>query len=172
MNYRISFASNPKLLLLFLFMLVLPAAAVFALLSFGIFLGVIAIALALFFEYSLIRFTINHLKSRIDTEESGIRCFTPEKEELFYHWSSITHAGSYREKRRGGGYLFIYDSSEDKLLKIPDEYSDFDRLTQEIRENTPYKELDLKEGESLEEYLKDKLKPPKRKRSKKDSDTD
>ncbi len=171
MNYRISLASNPRLLLLFLFMLVIPAAAVFALLSFGIFMGVIAIAIALFFEYSLIRFTINHLKSKIDTEESGIRCITPEKEELFYPWSIITHAGSYREKGRGW-YLFIYDSSKDKLLKIPNEYSDFDRLTQEIRENTPYKEIKLKEGESLEEYLKGKLKPPKRKRSKKDSDTD
>jgi hypothetical protein len=135
-------------------MVALPAFGVFALLSFGLLLGIVILGGSLFLDYHLFRFTLQHVKSRIDTDEKGIRCLTPAKEELYLPWEDITHSGGLREKGKVR-LLFIYNSEEDRFLKIPNEYSHFDRLEEEIRSRTPFREL---EGEvTVEEYLKKEL---------------
>ena len=155
MVYRITFLSNPRLLVLLLLLAALPAFGAVALVIFGLLLGLIILGGALFLDYYLLRFTIQHLKSRIDTGENGIQCLTPAKEELFLPWERITHSGTFCEKRKRV-QLFVYCSEEDRLLKIPDEYSRFRSLVEEVREKTPFRELD---GEvSVEEYLKNELK--------------
>jgi len=154
MVYRISPLSNPRLLALPILLVGLPAFGIFALLNFGLLLGIVLFGASLFFDYHLFRFTLQHVKSRIDTDEKGMRCVTPAKEELHLPWESITHSGGIREKGKGR-VLFVYASDEDRLLKIPKEYSRFDRLEEEIRSRTPFRELEG--GQTVEEYLKGEL---------------
>ena len=153
MIYRISLASNPRIIPVFLIILALPAAGVAAVIFLGVFWGIVASAGALFLDYHLIRYTVNVLKSRVSTSQEGVRCVTPAKEEIFLPWETITRAGSCREKGERP-FLFLYSETEGKFLKIPDEYSQFHQLEEELRSKTDFQEVDLKEGMSLEDYLK------------------
>lgn len=138
---------------MFLIILALPAGGVVAVIFLGIFWGIVISAAALFLDYHIFRFTANVLKSRVSTSREGVQCITPAKEELFFPWESITRAGSCREKGERPS-LFLYSKTENKFLKIPDEYSHFHRLEEEIRSKTDFQEVDLKEGTTLEDYLK------------------
>ncbi len=153
MIYRLSLAANPKIFLLFLFLLLLPPAGIFALLNFGIILGIIALAAALYFDYHMLKFLIGHIKSRIETNDKGITCLTPMGEALEFTWSTITHAGSVTGKKTPYS-LFIYNEEEDKLLKIPAGYTGFESLREEIHGRTEFTEYELSEAETLEDRLK------------------
>jgi hypothetical protein len=153
MVYRISLASNPRLILIFLIILALPAAGVAAVIFLGIFWGIVTCAAALFMDYHLCRYTLNILKSRVRTDDEGIRCITPDKEELFFPWDAVTYAGSCREKGDRPS-LFLYSEAENKFLKIPDEYSQFHQLEAELRNKTDFRKVDLEDDMTLADYLK------------------
>jgi hypothetical protein len=155
MIYRISFSSNPRIILIIFILLALPAAGVAAFIFLGILWGIILCAGALFLDYHLLRYTINVLKSQVSTDEEGLRCITPNKEEVFFPWDEISIAGRYREERERPS-LFLYSAAADRFLKIPDEYSHFHKLEEEIRSKTDFQEVELKDGMSLEDYLKTK----------------
>ena len=158
MIYRLSLAANPKIFLLLLFLLLLPPAGIFALLNFGIVLGIIALAAALYFDYHMLKFLIGHIKSRIETSEMGIKCRTPVGESLEFSWSGITHAGSVAGKKTPYA-LFIYSEPEDRLLKIPAGYTDFESLHKEIRDHTAFTSYALSKTETLEDRLQQIVEP-------------
>jgi len=153
MTYRIKLLKNPKIFYLFLTILVLPAAGVLFIYIFNIVLGVIAIAIALYLNYHLIKFMIGHLTSRIETSDTSIVCKTPTNEVFEFDWDNITVAGSFKDTKAQPN-IFIYNEELDKLLKIPRDYGDFDKLLEEIREKTPFQAIDLSDGETLEQRLK------------------
>jgi hypothetical protein len=153
MIYRISLASNPRIIFIFLIILALPAIGVAAVIFLGVFWGIVISAAALFLDYHFFRYTVNVLKSRVSINREGVKCVTPAKEELFFPWETITRAGSCRVKGERP-FLFLYSEAENKFLKIPDEYSQFAKLEEELRSKTDFQEVDLKEGMTLEDYLK------------------
>ncbi len=156
MIYRINILKNPKILYIFLAILVLPAAGFLFIYIFNVILGVIAIAIALYLNYHLIKFIIGHLTSRIETKDTSIVCKTPTNEVFEFEWGSITVAGSFKGAKAQTN-IFIYNEELDKLLKIPQDYDDFEKLLEEIREKTPFQAIDLSDGETLEERLKHML---------------
>ena len=97
MIYRISLASNPRIIPVFLIILALPAAGVAAVIFLGVFWGIVASAGALFLDYHLIRYTVNVLKSRVSTSQEGVRCVTPAKEEIFLPWNGLGDTGKLWE---------------------------------------------------------------------------
>jgi hypothetical protein len=153
MIYRLSIAANPKIFLLLFLLLLLPPAGIFALIHLGIIMGIIALAAALYFDYHMLKFLIGHLKSRIETDDTGIKCLTPMGESLEFNWKNISHAGSVAEKKTSYS-LFIYSEADDRLLKIPGGYTDFDQLRAEIRDHTAFTEYELSDTETLEDRLK------------------
>jgi hypothetical protein len=150
---KIKLIHNPKIFLIFIIILALPAAGVLFIYIFNVVMGVIAIGIALYLNYHLIKFVIGHLTSRIETSESRILCRTSTNEVIEMAWESITIAGCFKEPK-SEEKIFVYHEGLDKLLKISRDYSDFDQLMQEIRAKTPFQEIQLAENETLEQRLK------------------
>ena len=156
MIYRIKLLKNPKILYIFLTILVLPAAGVLFIYIFNVVLGVIARGIALYLNYHLIKFMIGHLTSRIETSDTGIVCRTPTNEVFEFDWDNITVAGSFKGSKAQPN-IFIYNEALDRLLKIPQDYGGYEKLLEEIREKTPFQAINLSDGETLEERLKQML---------------
>jgi hypothetical protein len=144
-------------LLLFLIILALPAAGILFIYIFNVVLGVIALAISVYLNYHLIKFTIGQLASRIETSDTGIICKSPTNEVIEFTWDNITIAGSFKDTKTRSN-IFIYNEEKDNLLKIAQDYGDFEMLLKEIKEKTPFQVIDLSDGETLEERLKQMLK--------------
>ncbi|GAH69727.1 unnamed protein product, partial [marine sediment metagenome] len=56
----------------------------------------------------------------------------------------------YYTPERGRPSLFVYREEGDKLVTIPKEYSDFEALFSEIKDRTPFQELSLRRGETIQ----------------------
>ena len=153
MRHRMTLTSNPRLILFILLLAGLPAAGVLLIIFAGVLIGVIALAAAAYLDYTVLRFFKNHLKSWVETNEQALSCQMPDGDLLSFPWGSITIAG-YATQERGHSFLFVYDEQADKLVIIPKEYSDFDALHEAIRARTPYRELSLSLGETIQERLK------------------
>ena len=156
MIYRIKLLKNPKIFYIFLTILVLPASGVLFIYIFNVVLGVIAIGIALYLNYHLIKFMIGHLTSRIETSDTAIVCKTPTNEVFEFDWDNITVAGSFKSSKAQPN-IFIYNEALDRLLKIPQDYGGYEKLLEEIREKTPFQAINLSDGEILEERLKQML---------------
>ena len=156
MRHRITLSSNPRMIILVLFMIALPAAGILLLIFVGIFLGIIALAGAAYLDYTMLRFFRNHLKSWVETTDTELKCRMPDGELLNFSWDKVTVAG-YFTQERGRPFLFVYREEEDKLVSIPEEYSEFETLYSQIKERTPFQELSLSRGETIQERLKEML---------------
>ena len=104
----------------------------------------------------MLRFFRNHLKSWVETTDTELKCRMPDGELLNFSWDKVTTAG-YFTQERGRPFLFVYREEEDKLVSIPEEYSEFETLYSQIKERTPFKELSLARGETIQERLKEML---------------
>jgi hypothetical protein len=153
MVYRISLFTNPKIFLVFLIIFVLPAAAVLSFFIFNTLIGIVAVGVSLYINYHLIKFIIGHLTSRVETGVRGITCKTPMNETIEFSWDKISHAGSFGSPKSKPG-LFIYNEENDRLVKIPRDYGSFDTLVKELKGRTAFLEIELSEGESLEDRLR------------------
>ncbi len=153
MIYKINLLKNLKIVYIFLIILALPAAGVLFIYIFNVVLGVVAIAIALYLNYHLIKFMMGHLTSRIETSDTGIVCKTPTNEVIEFDWGQITVAGSFKGSKAQPN-IFIYNEELDRLLKIPQDYGDFEKLLEEIKKKTPFQAIDLSDGETLEDRLK------------------
>jgi hypothetical protein len=145
------------MIILFLIVIVLPAAGVLLLVFAGTLIGVIALAAAAYLDYSMLRFFRNHLNSWVETTDTELKCRMPDGELLDFSWDQFTAAG-YCIKERDRPFLFVYREEGDKLVTIPKEYSDFQTLLSAIKERTPFQELTLSRGETIQERLKQMLK--------------
>ena len=157
MKHTITLTSNPRLIILFLIVIALPAAGVLLLVFAGTLIGIIALAAAAYLDYSMIRFFRNHLNSWVETTDTELKCRMPDGEMLVFSWDQVTAAG-YCTQERDRPFLFVYREEGDKLVTIPKEYGDFQTLLSAIKERTPFQELTLSRGETIQERLKQMLK--------------
>jgi len=157
MKHTITLTSNPRMIILFLIVIALPAAGVLLLIFAGTLLGIIALAAAAYLDYSMLRFFRNHMNSWVETTDTELKCRMPDGELLDFSWNQVTAAG-YCTQERGRPFLFVYREEGDKLVTIPKEYGDFQTLLSAIRERTPFQELSLSRGETIQERLKQMLK--------------
>ncbi len=157
MRHKITVASNPRMIILFLIVIALPAAAVLLLIFAGTVLGILALAGAAYLDYTMLRFFRNHMKSWVETTDKELKCQMPDGELLVFSWDQVTAAG-YCTQERGRPFLFVYRKEGDKLVTIPEEYSDFEILYSEIEKRTHFQELSLGRAETIQERLKEMLK--------------
>ena len=157
MKHTITLTSNPRLIILFLIVIALPAAGVLLLVFAGTLIGIIALAAAAYLDYSMLRFFRNHLNSWVETTDTELKCRMPDGEMLVFSWDQVTAAG-YCTQERDRPFLFVYREEGDKLVTIPKEYGDFQTLLSAIKERTPFQELTLSRGETIQEHLKQMLK--------------
>lgn len=157
MKHTITLTSNPRLIILFLIVIALPAAGVLLLVFAGTLIGIIALAAAAYLDYSMLRFSRNHLNSWVETTDTELKCRMPDGEMLVFSWDQVTAAG-YCTQERDRPFLFVYREEGDKLVTIPKEYGDFQTLLSAIKERTPFQELTLNRGETIQERLKQMLK--------------
>jgi len=153
MRHRITVSSNPRMILLFLIVIALPAAGILLLIFAGTVLGIIALAAAAYLDYSMLRFFRNHMKSWVETSDSELKCRMPDGELLAFPWDQVTAAG-YCRQEQGRPFLFVYRSTGDKLVTIPQEYGDFQALVSTIERHTDFQQLSLGSDETIEERLK------------------
>jgi hypothetical protein len=157
MKHTITLTSNPRMIILFLIIVALPAVGVLLLIFAGTLLGIIALAAAAYLDYSMLRFFRNHMKSWVETTDTELKCRMPDGEMLVFSWDQVTAAG-YCTQERGRPFLFVYREEGDKLVTIPKEYGNFEVLFSTIKQRTPFQELTLSKGETIQERLKQMLK--------------
>jgi hypothetical protein len=150
------------MIILFVVVAAMPAAAVLLLVFAGTLLGIIALAAAAYLDYSMLRFFRNHMKSWVETTDTELKCQMPDGELLVFSWNRVAAAG-YCTQERGRPFLFVYREEADKLVTIPKEYGDFEILYSTIRERVTkqeiaFQELALGRGETIQERLKQMLK--------------
>ena len=156
MRHTITISSNPRMIILFLFVIALPAAGVLLLIFAGTLIGIIALASAAYLDYSMLRFFRNHMRSWVETTDSELKCQMPDGDLLVFSWDQITAAG-YFTQERGRPFLFVYREEGDKLVTIPREYGDFQTLYDTVEQRTDFHQLSLTSGETIQERLKQML---------------
>ena len=156
MRHTITLTSNPRMILLFLIVIALPAVGVLLLIFAGTLVGIIALAAAAYLDYSMLRFLRNHMKSWVETTDSELKCQMPDGELLVFSWDQITAAG-YCIQERARPFLFVYREEGDKLVTIPREYGDFQALYEAVEQRTEFQQLSLGRGETIQERLKQTL---------------
>lgn len=156
MRHRITLSSNPRMIILILFMIALPAVGILLLVFVGIFLGIIALAAAAYLDYTTLRFFRNHLNSWVETTDTELKCRMPDGELLVFSWDAVTAAGAFTQEK-GRPFLFVYQEEGDKLVTIPEEYNEFEALYSQVKGRTPFQELSLARGETIQERLKEML---------------
>jgi hypothetical protein len=153
MRHTITIASNPRMILLFLVALALPAAGILLLIFAGTVIGLVALAGAAYLDYTTLRFFANNMKSWVESTEAELKCRLPDGELLVFPWQQVTAAG-YCTQQKGRPFLFVYREEGDKLVTIPKEYADFQALYSTIEQRTPFQELALETGETIQTRLK------------------
>jgi hypothetical protein len=148
--------SNPRILIIYgsIPVILLAAGAVF---FFGALYGVIAIAVALFLSWNMLRLTRRQLAMRIETLSDEILFNMPDEKVLF-PWAKIRLAGVATDPgeraRRHMRRLFVYNEQDDKMIAVTDEFENLDGLAAELRARTDFHELTLSPGETLKSRLR------------------
>jgi hypothetical protein len=158
--YRLSFRTNPRMVLLPVVLVGLVAIGVLAWRYAGTVAGIVVLAIALYLDVQIVRFLASHLRSWVKTTAEGLSARLPDASTLDFDWKNLTHAGLCQ---RAGSrpFVFLYDERRDRLLSIPNEYSNFAELNEEIRRRLPsgtsFEELRLAKGEMIEDWMKSRL---------------
>jgi hypothetical protein len=153
--------SNPRILAGIAAALILLGAGVAALLLLGLFAGLIALAAALFVDWSLLRLLRRQLATRIETLTDQVLFTLAGNETVCFPWEKIRFAGSATSAdtrgrgRRGDAQLFVYNEQDDRMISIPSEYENVDALAAELRSRTDFRELSLGRGETLKDKLRE-----------------
>ena len=154
MTYRLTLKSNPRMIVLLLLTLALLGVGVGSFFIIGAW-GILVIIILGFISYHLFKFIGSHLNSRIVTHDDGLTFYLPLDDTQRYSWDEITHAGFCRSKGKEKPFIFIYASEDDRLISIPTNYDDIDKLKDELEERTSvYADYELEDGESIQDRLK------------------
>ena len=156
MVYRITVASNPRVLIIVALVVLAPAVGVASFFFVHPLIAVGLSALGAFFSYAFGKFLKQTLGSRIETSDEGLAFDLGPGDRAFFRWDEITLAGRYSEGK-GKKYLYVYKEDGDRLMTIPDEYAGFPRLVAAVAERHEVEELTLASGETLAERLRARL---------------
>ena len=160
MLYRLSFRTNPRMVLLPVVLAGLIAAGILAWRYAGPVVGLVALAIAAYLDFRILRFLRKHLGSWVETTEEGLAARLPDQTTLRFAWEGLSRAGLCR--RPGSRpFVFLYDGTQDRLLCIPNEYSHFAELREEVERRIPkairFDEVRLPKGEEIEDWLKERI---------------
>jgi hypothetical protein len=161
MVYRMTVRSNPRILMVYVFIPVVICAGVASFFLFGPLYGLVGIAAAAFFAWTLVRLTRRQLATRVETLTDEVLFRLHGDEKILVPWEKVRVSGfalvtdktgsPTRKDRR----LFIYNEEEDRLLTLTDEFENMDGLAAELRVKTDFRELVLADGETLKEKLRE-----------------
>jgi hypothetical protein len=151
---RITLSSNPKMIVFIGMLLAFLAAGALLIIFVNPLIGIIVVALALYISYNMYKVLRDQFKSRITTDESTIHFLLPGNEEYTFKWEDVTHSGLFVHSGKKKRQLFLYREPEDKLIAIPDEFTDFEALIDILRQKTPFRTLEQQGKEDLNEALK------------------
>lgn len=154
MTYQITFKSNPRMVLLIIFM-VAAALLVVVLFAIGMSIaGVIALVVVGYVDYQSLRHLRAQLQSRVATDEEGITIEHAGIGVREFAWDEITRAGyAVPRDKKERPVIFIYDEGRDRLITIPDEFENFRGLMGEVRRRTDFEDIVLAPGETIEARL-------------------
>jgi hypothetical protein len=150
--------SNPRILIVFTVVPVIILAGAGLLIVLGVLLGLLALAIAVFISWTILRFTRRHLSSRVETFADEIIFNLLGDERLALPWKQVRVAGiaterTARRRRERERRLFVYDEQDDRMFALTDEFENLDGLAAELRQKTDFREIELSPGETLKERL-------------------
>jgi len=135
MIHRFDARVAPRIYLVPVTAFVLIAGSIAAVVFGLVVLGVIALAVSIFADYHLIRFSVYQFRSNVEWNEERVSCRTSMGGTVHVAWEDVTLGGAYKTSR-GERYLFVYAEEEDDLLTIPPHYTQIEVLEDEIRERS------------------------------------
>jgi hypothetical protein len=154
--YRMTIRANPRLLFIPLVSLVLVGIAV-ACFAVSAILGVVALLVAGYIGYALLRFVSKQLRCTVEVLDEGISLDLYGEEKIHMGWEEMSHMGVAADRKRRR-VLFFYREDIDKLLIVPDEVEGFDDLLVDARSRSRTRggmiELSLREGETVKDELR------------------
>ncbi len=159
--YRMTLRSNPRLLVVYLFIPVLLGAGVGAIFLLGLLFGLVALAAAAFVSWSILRLARRQLASKVETLTDEILFVMHGDEKLAFPWERIRLAGMAVEQDDKGRLrtkerrLFVYNEQDDKMFALTDEFEHLDRLAAELKEHTEFREIVLDGGMTLTAKLRE-----------------
>ena len=134
----------------------LPAAGVLSFFVLPILIAIIITIVGSFIAYYLLKYVLNILRSHVDTGEQSIRFVIGKNDEAEFRWDGIDFVG-YCTQEKEKPFLYFYREEDDKLLTVPDDYLGFAELVAEVRGKVAVEDVELTSGQTINEYLKDKL---------------
>jgi hypothetical protein len=160
MIYRITFRSNPRVVLPFLIMIALPGLGIVAIFAWIPIAGVLIALVGGFISYNFFKLVRSILASRIETSDEGVSFDFGKGHTDEFVWEDITHAGEFTEPPNKRAF-FVYNEADDKLITVPCEYADFDTLISEVRSGVGeiFEKIDIGTSISINEYLRAKIAP-------------
>lgn len=158
MEYRVTVKSNPRILILFSVIALIPLAAVLLIVLWSPIAGVILLAIGGYVDYHLIKFARLQLASYVRTDEDGIRGLSGISEKVDIEWDDVTHAGVATESGTRAA-AFVYAEGEDQLITVPSEYENFEHFVTELGERFDLIRFELDSNETLTDRLKTMLVP-------------
>jgi hypothetical protein len=135
MVYRFQLGRSPKSLLIPAVAAAIMIAAVSVIVFYQPLPGIIALAVAGYLSYHLVKYFVYTLKSHVRTNDDGMVCMTATGSESRLEWDDLTHAGWYTA-HTGYRELFVYAEEKDQLLTIPVQYDRMEDLEREIVEHS------------------------------------
>ena|GEM_PF-1339101 len=135
MTHSMTLRSNPRLLIFYSILALLPIGALALYPRFPPIAGGLILGASLFLDFKLFGFARPYLNTRIITAEDSITVFLAGSEEVF-PWKEINLSGKCA--LRGKPFLFFYHLGKDRIITIPREYTDMRELEKTLEENTPF----------------------------------
>ncbi len=161
MVYRITVRSNPRILIIYLLMPVLVALGIGAIFLLGALFGLIALGVAIFIVWSMLKLARRQLATRVETLTDEILFVMHGDEKVSFPWEKIRIAGLAVEQDAQGRMrtkerrLFVYNEEDDKMFALNDEFEGLDNLAEELKSHADFRELVLVSGETLKGKLRE-----------------
>ncbi len=119
--------------------------------------AVLFVGVALFIDYQILKTIRRIAGARVVTFTEGFVVHMTDGTKMEFDWEKVDYSGVITNGEHPG-MIFAYNEGDDKIIQLPPVFSDFDQLVEELKENTPFKEYQLEEGEtSIIDHLKNML---------------
>jgi hypothetical protein len=132
MVYRYQLSKNPRSILFPAVAVLLVGGSIAVVLTVDRVVGVIALVVSAIIGYYFVNMFRKSLASVIRLTDDGISAVSPMGANYSLEWGQITIAGVYSMPGKSPE-LFVYAEDNDRLFRIPDTYSNFDEMEDELR---------------------------------------
>ena len=153
---RVTIQSHPRMLIPIVVMAALVLGALLVAVLVQVVVGLLALALLGYLCFRIVRVTRKHLASYVATDDDGVTICEFGEETNTYPWAEVTCAGRAR-RHDGRELVFVYLERQERLFTITPEFENFQALHDDLRRRVAPTDLELEEGESLGERLRNPL---------------